>query len=221
MALAIPTRYLPPIQKLVALPDNSVDELIQAIASTDITAKSKEMAARVADHIHGIKREDLDEIVDLIYSLYHVREYSELSKNRFVSELVEGVREHAKEPIAESKVPHLVERFQRLLQIGTLESITKAITLQRDGERLFCDAKILSDIRPVFGEDVAARPKAAVITHTLKLSYHEEGDHKTFFIVLDEVDLDDLSSVIERAKTKGETLSGLIEKELSVPKLGV
>ena len=207
---------------IATLPDSSVDELTQAIESSPITSESKDMAANIAGHVHGIAQEELDDIVDLIYALYHVREYTELSKSRFITELVDGLREQAKDPrISSSDTSQLRKRFERLLSLGTLDTITKAITLQRNGERLFCDAQILSDLRPVFGDDVKQKPRAVVITHTLKLSYHEEGDHKSFFIVLDEVDLNALSDVVERAKAKADTLTALIKKDVSIPRLGV
>jgi hypothetical protein len=115
---------------------------------------------------------------------------------------------------------HARERFKRLLNITTLNTLSKAIRLQRDGERLYCDAKILSDIRPVFGDDVSQGPISVVITHTLKLGYHEGDDHKEFFIVLDAQDLINLSEVIERAHEKAETLDALLEKT-GLPRLGI
>ena len=166
--------------------------------------------------------EDLSDIVDGIYVLYHVREYSELNKNSFLRELFAGVQKNAKPPITEEEVPNIQGRFQRLLNIKSLNSISKAITLQRNGERLYCSAKVISDVRPVFGPDVESKPVAAVIMHTLSLSYHEAGTpgHKEFFIVLDEEDLEKLKKIIGRAQRKSETLEQLLS-DSGLPRLGI
>ena len=71
----------------------------------------------------------------------------------------------------------------RLLNIEALNTIAKAARLLRDGERLYCSGKILLTYRPVFGQDPAARPNGAVITHTLKIGYHEGSGHVEFHVV--------------------------------------
>lgn len=92
------------------------------------------------------------------------------------------------------------------MSIEALRTVAKAARLQRDGERLYCTAKILSDIRPVFGKDPTQAPVGAVLTHTLRIGYHEGKEHKEFHIVLDSNDLDALGKAVQRAKAKDKTL---------------
>jgi hypothetical protein len=92
--------------------------------------------------------------------------------------------------------------------------------LQRDGERLYCEAKIISDIRPVFGAKPTARPIGAVVTHMLKCAYHEVGEHREFHVVLDGIDLELLADVVHRALLKDRTLRSLLE-EMRLPDLGI
>jgi hypothetical protein len=220
MALPIPKKYIPEMNKIRNLPDSAVGELVRALESSSIVSDPEELAANIAAHVPSIPKGDLNGIVDFIYGLYHVREFSELSKSNFLTELIEGVLEHLKPKEAESGILKLREKFRRLLSIDNLDTISKAINLQRGGERLYCVATILSDIRPVFGHDVKSKPAAAVITHTLKIAYHETGDHKEFFVVLDDVDLSKLEEVIKRAKLKSKTLKQLLE-ESDLPQLGI
>jgi len=220
MPLQIPAEYLPAIGKILKLSDDSVEELIGAFSSATICAEAPAMAQQIAGHTPNIPTQDLIDIVDALYSLYHVREFSEVTPSRFLNDLLDTLRRQdfgLKEP---ADLSHARERFKRLLNITTLNTLSKAIKLQRDGERLYCDAKILSDIRPVFGDDASQGPISAVITHTLKLGYHDGGDHKEFFIVLDTQDLLDLGEVIERAHQKAETLEALLEKS-GLPRLGI
>jgi hypothetical protein len=220
MALRIPNRYIAALNDIRNLPESAIDELFRALETSSLTASSDELEVQIADSVPSIPKEELHRIIDVTYSLYHVREFSEVSKSGFLNELIDGIREQAKPKILDKDVSGLRERFKRLLSLKPLESISKALSLQRDNERLFCGSKIVSDIRPVFGEDVKSAPLAATILHTLKLSYHENGDHKEFFIVLDEVDLDALQSTIKRAKSKADTLNRLLG-ESKLPRLGV
>jgi hypothetical protein len=210
--LYIPDEHLPVLGKILKLSDKSADELISALSSAPIVGTAAEMSKQIAGRVPGIPAEDLTSIVDTLYALYHVREFSEVRRSTFLRDLLESIRLNPDFDLRDRKdAPQLRKRFQRLLNIETLNTLSKAIKLQRDGERLYCGAKIISDIRPVFGADVAEKPTSAVILHTLKIGYHERGEHKDFFLVLDEQDLERLQEVIERAKSKGATLTELLQ----------
>lgn len=220
MPIQIPSRYIPTLNLVRNLHASAVSELVSALESSTISSYPEEMTDRIASSVPNIQREQLEKIVELLYTLYHVREASEVNRNTFLRELVESIREQATPKISEEELSRIQKRFKHLLSIKTLESISKAIGLQRDEERLYCSAKILSDIRPVFGEDVKSRPVAATITHSLKISYHENGDHKNFYVVLDEFDLDALEKIIKRAKLKADTLSAVLS-DSGIPRLGM
>ena len=98
--------------------------------------------------------------------------------------------------------------------------ISKASRLQREGERLYCEAMILSDIRPVFGDDITSGPGSAVLTHTLKVSYHGDEGHRDFFVVLDGEDLKALGEVVDRAQAKDESLRKVL-RGTNIPDLGI
>ena len=220
MALQVPSRYIPMLNSVRRLSQPAAAELLRALESAQITASAEEMTSNIAGSVPSIAREELGKILDVLYSLYHVREFSELNRNSFLKELVESVRENATPKISDEELPIIRQRFKDLLGLKTLEVISKAVGLQREEERIYCEAKIISDIRPVFGENIKVKPVAATITHSLKISYHENGDHKEFYIVLDEVDLDELEQVIKRAKTKTETLDQVLS-DSGIPRLGI
>ena len=221
MALQIPEENLPAIGKILKLSDAATEELIDALASTTISAEAPAMSEKIAGLVSSIPREDLADIVETLYSLYHVREFSEVRPARFVRDLVEALLQNPDFGLKKTEDAAIVgKRFHRLLNVKTLNVLSKAIRLQRNVERIYCDAKILSDIRPVFGDDLSEGSINAVITHTLKLAYHEGADYRDFFIVLDQQDLIDLGEVIDRAQEKEEVITGLLEK-LGLPRLGI
>ena len=66
-----------------------------------------------------------------------------------------------------------------------------------DRERSMLTAKILTDLRYAFKHDVEQEPYGAVVMHTLKLSYHEEGEHREFLLALDDEDIRSLRSILQ------------------------
>ena len=221
MPLSIPREYIPAIGEILKLSDASIEELVNALSSVTICAEAKEMAEKITGLIPDIPSQNLTDIIDALYSLYHVREFSEVTPSRFLIDLIETLRRNPDLGLKKAEdIARARTRFKQLLNISTLNTLSKAIRLQRDGERLYCDAKILSDIRPVFSEEASEGPGSAVITHTLKLGYHEDDDHKQFFIVLDQQDLFQLWEVIDRALKKAEALTALLEKS-GLPRLGI
>lgn len=81
-----------------------------------------------------------------------------------------------------------------------------------DYDRVFRDARILTDIRPVFGMDPTAGPLAGIVIHTLRIDYHEAGDHPSFHVALDTGDLRRPWELVERAIKKEASLKTEIEK---------
>ena len=222
MPLDIPQEHRATIGKIVALSEENIAQLISAISSVKIRSTPSEMSDAIRNQVTLINSDDLAAIVETLYSLYHVREFSEVRADRFVTDIVDSVLKDEKLGARQEDIPHLRETFRRLLNIDTLNALTKAIKLQRDGERIYCDSRIITDIRPVFSGEVSDAPSSAVIRHTLKIGYHRDGDgpHQTFYVAMDETDLHSLIEDIGRAIEKSETLTKVL-KEGQIARLGI
>lgn len=93
MALQVPSRYIPMLNSIRTLSGPAAEELVRALSSAKITASSDEMRDRIAPHVSSIPKEELGKITDVLYAMYHVREFSDLNRNSFLKELVESVVE--------------------------------------------------------------------------------------------------------------------------------
>jgi len=100
-----------------------------------------------------------------------------------------------------------------LVESPALQKSTKAIELRTSHERILTDSRIVSDIRPVFPDgEVGERIEAAMVNHTLRLSYRAtEGDPQDLYIALDTDDLKRLHKQIERALVKESAAREFIE----------
>ena len=90
-----------------------------------------------------------------------------------------------------------------------------------ENDRIFCGARILSDIRPVFTDSLESA-SAAVIIHNLQIGFHDSGTgvHKEFYVALDNQDIQKLKEIILRAEKKTQALKAILNKS-SVPYLEV
>jgi hypothetical protein len=220
MPFQIPKEDIPAIKTLKSMPNGSVEALIKALKSVSPTADTDEIAKSITEQVPSIPRAELEGVLDTLYGLYYIRELSGVQRETFLKDFIEGLQSEPELAVDNKGLHKLRLKFEKLLGIDAFRLLSKAKRLQRDGERLYCEAKIISDIRPVFGAKATARPIGAVVTHTLRLGYHEEGDHKEFFVVLDGVDLERFAATIHRAQLKDGTLRSLLG-ETRLPDLGV
>ena len=72
--------------------------------------------------------------------------------------------------------------------------------------KVFRDAHLATEIRPLFFQDVAARPENAVLIHDLRLDYMEGGQNGSISIAMDRQQLIRLQGILQRALQKEDSL---------------
>jgi hypothetical protein len=105
------------------------------------------------------------------------------------------------------------EQLADVLNLDALVLAARALDVVTEFERAFHDARVLVDIRPVFGRDAAQGPRAAVVVANLKIDYHQGGEPlKEIYFAMDQMDLLRLRVVVDRALTKTRSLKSLIDQ---------
>jgi len=218
MALTIPSKYVAGLGAVIALPDGSMEELNAALSKIPPSISLKEIASETAANVKSISRQDASRIVRAIVSLYVARFYSgdpPVPVDEFVDDLWQAFGQSGRK---ELRVPsedteRIKLRFKRLLGIEAFGIGSKALNLQYEHEHSFCSARILTDARPVYGQDPKSSPKAVVIIHTLKLSYHQESGEvtKDFYVAMDAADIGALKQALDRAQSKAVGLKSLLD----------
>jgi hypothetical protein len=170
-------------------------------------------AAGIAQSIDAVT---LQKITAALLSLGMVLYDSDVDLETFVHDVVGAMSEMVgvDQVIKPDESLVLEDRFQKLLDSPALKSASKSGVLRSDFPNTFCDAKILTDVRPIFGDDPRRPPPAAIITHTLKIEYHHSGNrkHGEFYVGLDGDDLETIARAIQRARDKSLSLRDLLEK---------
>jgi hypothetical protein len=207
----IPERYRSGFALLLSFEEHKVSELVEAVRRTPPNSDFQQFVEAVHGQLKGWKTEEVYNVVRSLYSLCTFLADEETAVDEIISQAIEAMRSSGKEDlfVAPESQGRVAAHLKTLLTIESLRLASKALGLKTDHERLFCGVKIVTDIRPVFS-DVQQKPTRAIIGHTLKLEYHEEGEHKELYLALDADDIRKIGKVLQRAETKETSLRALL-----------
>ena len=103
--------------------------------------------------------------------------------------------------------------FSELVELPAILQFVKAVELRNAYENILTDSRIVTDIRPVFPDGKVDRVEAAMINHTILLTYQngEESEAQRLYVAVDLDDLEKLKAQIDRALDKEHATRALIE----------
>lgn len=202
------------VKELLKLPDEKIDGLLAALDKAGPQFNYHGLSLQIFSP-EILPWELTEGIVRVLVSLYRTADM-EAPIQTFLDEDVFPSLIKAKVFSAESCDDEwkklrkfLLSALSRERTVGTA---AKAGPVQTDHERIFCGARILTDLRPIYHFDVSEKPSAATIVHMLKITHRDRFDkeHDLFF-ALDSNDLAALKRVVERATEKEKTLRDVMK----------
>lgn len=212
--LRVPRQFEVGFARIRDLGDEATHNLVEALRKAPYTYNEYTLASVVADGVDTIAATDVQEIVFALLSLYSYRDYSAAT----ISDVAQGIAqameegESGKLTLPPEERPNFESRLNELLGIDSLDIKVRAGRLSLENEHTFQEARVLTDIRPVFEpQDPRAKPEGAIVLHTLKISYLSEGEVKDFFVTLDAYAANSLLGQLERANSKAESLGEVLE----------
>lgn len=205
-SIKIPDRYKPGLAVLAALSDDVFEKVAGSLSAMPPAEGEKELNAWLSSEANGISPSDLQSLVQTLASLYRLRVKYGVKAEALAIDVAEAASNDAffKQPTGALK-----NRLVRLLGIDALNLVdVKAKELQTEAEHIFCEARMITDLRPVFGSNVTDSPEAMIIVHTLKLGYHDfqSQTHREMYVAMDADDIAKLIEVLQRAEKKTKTL---------------
>jgi hypothetical protein len=207
--LAIPKQYRLGFEKLSALSKVALATLLEVLRKEKPALVRAELAEHVATKIPDVKEEDVIQILDALIGLYWGRQSMGLSINEF-ADLLASQAFDANDP----KRANFKKYLGDLLAVEPLVVTSKALDILTEHEHTVHDLRIITDLRPIFKEDPPQKPvnlpAAAVITHTLKISYRRGTQVDEFFLALDDNDIALLKTLIKRAEAKKASLKKVL-----------
>jgi hypothetical protein len=212
-SLIIPEEYEAGYAKLIALDESVIEQFTEVLRAAPMVLRPIDLASTIAEHLAGsIEDDDVYEIIQMLVSLYPVEDDFE-SNEQLAEEICEAVVESDSEKLSlpEGDRERFKQRLIKLLDIDSVRVASKANVLLHEYERVVCNARVMTDIRPVFGVSPDAPPKAALIVHTLKINYHDAEGLKEFYVAMDSDEMDQLMYVLDRADAKSKSLRAVLD----------
>lgn len=208
----IPDRHRRGFARIHSISPEGVHQLCAALSKCHATADLDGLSSRVGTELKNWKREDVEDILRAVFSLSLYRVDSNLTAEKVAEEITTVIRTTSADDLrlAEGEEEGFKDKLSKLLSVKVLDVSARAATVRGEYPKTFCDAKFLTDIRPVFAETIGD-PIGAVISHNLKISYHEDG-LKEFYVVLDAEDLRKLKAALEKAESKAAVLKSTLAK---------
>ncbi len=206
--LRIPPRYKPGLEAAADLSEEAVDLLSEALGDVPRHLTTQRLAENAAAAIPDLTVDLAAEMLEAVLSLIALPPEDGLS----ATELARDVAWSQDIVLDEVEREAFAKRLERVLSFETLVLAARAHDVVTEADHVFHDARILTDIRPVFGANIANGPKAAVLVANLKIEYHEDrGPINASFFMLDHSDLIRLRNVVDRALTKVTSLRAIID----------
>lgn len=221
--LKIPKPYHAGIKKIHNLSVSEMSELLTILTAEQPVLGSKNLISSLKSKVKSLDAEAVEEIANTLLALHSFRSFLDKPVANFVQSI--GDSDNFKElDIPEEDHNKVRERLVQLLSAQPLVIASKALNVMMAHEHVLDNARILTDIRPVYEDDlvstVEGQPAAAVIVQMLSLRYQDAGELKEFFIALDTEDVRKLQQVLERANAKANSLKIML-KNSGVPYLEV
>lgn len=223
--LNIPERFRVGLSKIGKLDDASVAQ-IRAALERPVSGYGPDEDIKLPNRLSDIpetalaptaalgSKTDLRQIAEAVAGLYSAKAARDIGVEDFADQVCDAMEALESE---ELRLPH-AERGQfrkkllTLLDADVFAVVSKAFDLATEDERTFCHARILTDLRPVFGTRVEEGPKGMVVVHVLKIDYHAGSPaHHQFYLALDADGLQELRKVIDRAEAKARTLKSAVK----------
>jgi hypothetical protein len=198
------------LEALTGLSDEQLEKLSAALHEPPAALAPERLAAIVAEALPELQ-DVADEIFDAVESLVSL--LSDDDDDEALHTLAVDVSESPDIDLAEEARARFARVIEQIIGLRTVVLAARAHDLVGEHERGFHDARIVTDIRPVFGRNAEDGPEAALVVSSLKVEFHRsDGALDSFFFALDRSDLLRLHEIVDRALKKTEALVSMIAR---------
>lgn len=206
--LRIPPLFLAGVESLAKMDDKTASELLAVLREEARILTTDRLAEHVGESVPDLA-EEADSVLEALLSLTTLLP----EEGNGAEELANDVAISEDLSLNTAERDTFALRLRPMLEIETLAIAARASGIVTEYGRVFHDARILNDLRPVFGKDPRDGPKAAALIASLKVDYHlPEGKIESDFYALEHSDLLRLRETIDRAIAKHASLRELMER---------
>lgn len=212
--LVIPEPVRMRVLQVVSLSDEQFSSIVAGINTALAGNSARQSLRRMSSTEPPITQEQYVSVFDTAISLGFGMAEVEEDVPGFARLLANSL--DAEKPDETLDRDKLRTRVEALLSIDGLLTRARATSLALENHRIFLDASVVTDLRPVFGTD-GVTPTGMVLVHDFKVVFGEGGDRHEFFVSLDDHDLDKLIGLLNKAKDRVPAIKASISlKEIYI-----
>ena len=207
----VPDRHRPVFSILLGWSETQRNEFVAALAALAPNLSITNLASALSAH-SPFSEEQADVVIEMLTSMLSATQAA-TSVDDFVSRLCADLSSGSDATLQPKNGNwRSFESFLKNLLTcnDVLRLAAKTREVRAEHEHVYCHSRILTDIRPIFQDDVHQSPEAATLIHMLKIMYHDADSHKECFFALDDQDLRQLRDQVDRAINKEKTLQKLL-----------
>ena len=210
VSLSIPPRDLEILERIVDMAAEARENLWATIDAAPAGTQSDDLEARIVSGA-SLTQDEASGIVAMLSRMYLTKERGDdIASDEFVDAVVRAVAAAKKTDVDDG----LRSIMRRLLSFEGLGIKIRAEQVMAEYEHVMDEARILTDIRPIFNNEDPPAIVATVVTHNLRIRHVDNAGHTNDFVVLalDSVDLKDLGKIIDRATKKEAKIRAFMAK---------
>ena len=203
---SIPRQFIKGFENIIKLSEEQVSLFADALKEQKPGENLKNVFEKTKGFLNSFSEQDIHGMISAMVSIVEIFEKAKRNIDVFTTDFSDSYLASSADYTAEDR--EVLKRHLSILLAGydSVRITAKAQDIILSNKHNFSNARIISDIRIVFDEQVNDNKKIAVVVHNLKLEYSEDAENKEFFISLDLSDLKELKRVIDRAILKDEVI---------------
>ena len=206
LQVRIPPRFRQPLQLVARFDSDQREALVRRLTDATAFTPLPDLADVVCE-VSGVSHDEgLQIILALLSFNVQLGAWSEPA-----SAVAKGVAESEDLKLDDDERTILADALNALLDAHSLSTAAKAADLVTEHEHVYHDIRVITDLRPVFGEDPGAQPEGMTLSATVKLDHFTEGRIKSLYVAVDEEDLRSIRDAMDRALKKSDTVRELIK----------
>jgi hypothetical protein len=215
ITIHIQNEQLEDLSLLRDLGDDSLKAIIDSLSSLDFAIKPSDLELVLQKPFSG-NPDKVAKFIRVLLSIVTLRRQCRLTVEQLLETLLENIirlNAWSKEELDRwiSKKGY----FLILFELQNITTVAKALDLSYDYSFVLQNAKILTDIRPIFNAD-ASSITGAVVAFVLRINYSTlEGKSDSISLSINEKDVNILFETCKRALIKAQTAkSFLVENNI-------
>lgn len=204
--LRVPGRHRASFTELGSWSNEAFETVAVAFESAPRTFNETDLAASVADALKAAGAADVGTTLDALLSL---RSY--ISNHHSTIDVAASTVAEQMARDLDADGEDLRVRVDRLLRTDAVTFVAKAMSLGLEAERIFHTCRVVSDLRPVFGNDRHELPIGMMVLHSLRIDFFQDQQIASVYLNLSDEDLETLKGEIDQAYAKRISLGSLAD----------